>query len=242
MTHYGGCAILFNKDTFLSDIKVTSIYLHDLRGCEQDNVKEGESGWVLQGVISRASGRRQPRDGKSSFTVMSLHINNNHAKKRCIGKKLLLTVRAEMLKEDVDLDAGTSPGLLGVANAATDVSVLSKKLSPIQIYRCHRTSHHCGAQEQYQVNGLTYAGFSSLETLMKDGKYVSMVHSPFLTTLWACHHEVWLHLAFVNHHGDVVLRERHEHRLPLKERTSPYNPTREEAKQLTTKATIRFSS
>ena len=31
MTHCGGCAILFTKDTFFTDIKVTSIYLHDLK-------------------------------------------------------------------------------------------------------------------------------------------------------------------------------------------------------------------
>ena len=140
VTHCGGCAILFNKDTFFSDIKVSSIYLHDTRACEQDKIKEGESGWVLQGVISRASLRRQPRGGKSTFTVIhdirrvlpdkvvegdpswaiqgvisrasfrqqqrggkpfftvtSLHINNNYAKKRGIGKKLLLTMRAVML-------------------------------------------------------------------------------------------------------------------------------------------------
>ena len=30
VTHCGGCAILFNKDTFFSDIKVTFIYLHDI--------------------------------------------------------------------------------------------------------------------------------------------------------------------------------------------------------------------
>ena len=70
VTHCGGCAILFNKDTFFSDIKVSSIYLHDTRACEQDKIKEGESGWVLQGVISRASLRRQPRGGKSTFTVI----------------------------------------------------------------------------------------------------------------------------------------------------------------------------
>ena len=40
-------------------------------------------------------------------------------------------------------------------------------------------------QGQYQVNGLTFAGFSSPRTPMNAGKYVSMVHSPFLTTLWA---------------------------------------------------------
>ena len=29
VTHYGGCAVLFNKDTLFSDVKVKSIYLHD---------------------------------------------------------------------------------------------------------------------------------------------------------------------------------------------------------------------
>ena len=31
VTHCGGCAILFNKDALFPDIKVSSIYLHDLR-------------------------------------------------------------------------------------------------------------------------------------------------------------------------------------------------------------------
>ena len=67
---------------------------------------EGETGWVIQGVISTASFRRQPRCGKSSFTVMSLHINDNYGKKRGIGKKLLLSIRAVMLDEQKDLVAG----------------------------------------------------------------------------------------------------------------------------------------
>ena len=50
VTHCGGCAVLFNKDAFFSDIKVSSIDLHDTRACEQHKIKEGESGWVLQGV------------------------------------------------------------------------------------------------------------------------------------------------------------------------------------------------
>ena len=40
------------------------------------------------------------------FTLMSLHINNHYAKKRGIGKKLLLTVRIVMLQEHVDMVAG----------------------------------------------------------------------------------------------------------------------------------------
>ena len=41
---------------------------------------------------------------------MSLHINNQFAKKRGIGKKLVLTVRAVMLEEHVDVVAGDFNG------------------------------------------------------------------------------------------------------------------------------------
>ena len=68
VTHYGGCAILFNKDTFHPDIKDTSVYLHDTRDDQQHDV-QGESGWVQQGVVSRASFRRLPHSGKSFFTT-----------------------------------------------------------------------------------------------------------------------------------------------------------------------------
>ena len=103
--HYGECAVLFNKDTFLPDIKIKSIYLQSAEHDLPDKVFEGGSGLVIKCVISRA----QPH-GLPLFTVMSLHINNKWAKKRGIGKKLLLTIRAVMLDEQVDLVAGDFNG------------------------------------------------------------------------------------------------------------------------------------
>ena len=73
VTHYGGCAVFFNKDTFFPDVEVKSIYLHDIRRVLPDTVVEGDSGWVLQGVLSR-------------------YTSNIYAKKRGIGKKLILRV------------------------------------------------------------------------------------------------------------------------------------------------------
>ena len=107
VTHYGGCAILFNKDTFFSDIKVSSFYLHDTRTCDKYKIIEGETGWVMQGVVSKAAFRLQPRNGQQTF---SLHINNNFAKKRGIGKKLSLTIRSIMQDEHVNLGAGDFNG------------------------------------------------------------------------------------------------------------------------------------
>ena len=71
ITHFAGCAVLFNKDTFHSDVQVNSVCIHYTRSGQEQVVKEGQSDWVLQAVISRASFRRIPRNGKSYFTMMS---------------------------------------------------------------------------------------------------------------------------------------------------------------------------
>ena len=106
VTHYAGCAILFNKGTFYTNIDVKSIYLHDTRRGLQDQVVEGEQGWVLQGVLSQAIFRRPPVSGKKNFTVLSLHVSNIYAKNKGFAKKLILTIRAIMISQEVDLVAG----------------------------------------------------------------------------------------------------------------------------------------
>ena len=109
MTHFAGCSILFNKDTFYLDISVKSIYLHDTKRFLQDQFFEGEQRWVLQGVLSRALFRRAAASGQKYFTVMSLHISNIYAKKKSIAKKIIQTVRAIMISQDIDLVAGPQP-------------------------------------------------------------------------------------------------------------------------------------
>ena len=123
VTHYGGCAVLFNKDTFIPDVKVKSIYPHDIRRVLPDKVVEGDSGWVLQGVLSRASFRRQPHSGQKSLTVIT---NNSYAKKRGIGKKLILTIRAVMLDEEVDLVAGDFIGVAWRRDNSYDISIIEE--------------------------------------------------------------------------------------------------------------------
>ena len=110
VTHYAGCAILFNMDTFYANIDVKSIYLHDTGRELPDQVMEGEQGWVLPGVLSRASFRRSPVSGQKYFTVLFLHISNIYDKKKCIAKKLILTLRAIVISPEVDLVAGDFNG------------------------------------------------------------------------------------------------------------------------------------
>ena len=126
VTHYEGCAVLFNKDTFFPDVKVKSIYLHDTRRDLPDKVMEGDSGRVLQDVLSRASFRRQPLIGQKTFTVLSLHICNVYAKKRGIGKKLTLTIRAVMLDENVDLVAGDFNGSAWRCSNRNNISTIEE--------------------------------------------------------------------------------------------------------------------
>ena len=57
-----------------------------------------------------ANFRRVPKDGKSSFTMTSLHFDNVVAKRRSIAHELLLTVCIEMIEEAVDLVAGDFSG------------------------------------------------------------------------------------------------------------------------------------
>ena len=71
---------------------------------------EGEQGWVMQGVLSLASFRRPPLSGQETFTVLTLHISNNYAKKKGIDKKLILTPGAIMISQEVDLVAGDFNG------------------------------------------------------------------------------------------------------------------------------------
>ena len=158
VTHHAGCAILFNKDTFYPDINVKSIYLHDTRRGLPDQIIEGEQGWVLQGVLSRASFRRAAATGQKVFTVLSLHISNIYAKKKGIAKKFIQTLRAIMISQEVDLAAGDSNGQRGVVAAET-ISVLLIK--PFLIVPClrHRAPHRAGDLDPLRTIGQTFVDF-----------------------------------------------------------------------------------
>ena len=186
---------------FFSDIKVSSFYFHDTRTCEKYKITEGKSGWVMQGVVSKAAFRRQPRDGQQTFTVMSLHINNNYAKKHGIGKKLLLTIRAmgqqpssdQCFEEaSADTDFPTPPG-------------------PHTIV---------GSWCWFPVSGLTYAVSSYLQIHMIYGKYAYNGHLQF--------HE--RELPSCRYGSRITTEPRESHRVHLKERSCPYPPTKEKGR------------
>ena len=143
VTHHAGCAVLFNKDTFYPNVDVKSIYLRDTRRDLPDQVMEGEQGWVLQGVLSRAIFRRPPVSGQKYFTVSSLHISHIYVKKRGIAKKLILTLRAIMISQVVDLVAGDFNGTAWRCRSRDNLSLLTMHLRTVPCLR-HRAPHHYG--------------------------------------------------------------------------------------------------
>ena len=85
------------------------IYLHDTRRALQDQVVEGEQGWVLQGVLARAPFRRAAVSGQKFSTVLSLHISNIFAKKKVLPRKSSRPF-VLMISQNIDLVAGDFNG------------------------------------------------------------------------------------------------------------------------------------
>ena len=149
VTHHVGCAILFNKDTFHPNINDKLIDLHDTRRGLQDQIIEGEQGWVLQKDLSLALFRRAAVSGQKFFHVFSLHINNIYAKKKGIFKKRIKTLRAIMISKEVDLVAM----VLREDVVAEPTSVLlTKHLWTASCLR-HLAPDRCGNSDPFRTTG-----------------------------------------------------------------------------------------
>ena len=185
VTHYGGCAVLFNKDTFYTDIEVKSNYLHDTRRELPDKVMEGDPGWVLQGVLSRAFFRRRPLRSQKTFTVLSLQISNIYAKKRCIARKLIFTIRAVLLCEHVDLAAGDFDGTAWWCSSRNNISTMEEALLTA-LWQRRLALHPCGDPDRFRTTGLTFVGSLSRLIQIGIGKSDFTALSPSHAKLSAC--------------------------------------------------------
>ena len=101
------------------------------------------------------------------------------------------------------------------------ISVLSKKLSPTQIHRCLSAHTIVGPWG-------SAGNFSTPQTPLNAGKFVSMVHFPSAMKLWAFapgikaatmkFGYIWISLT----NSSYEPREKHEQQLFLRERSTPY--------------------
>ena len=106
-----------------------SIYFHDTSRGLRDQVVEGEEGWVLQGVLSRAIFWCPPVGWQKHFTVLSLHISNIYTQKKGITKKLILTLRAIMISQGIDLVAGHFNGTAWRCRSRDNISTIDEVFS-----------------------------------------------------------------------------------------------------------------
>ena len=79
-----------------------------------------------KGVLSRASFRRSPVKGQKFFTVLSLHISNIYDRKKGIAKRLILTLRAIMISQEVDLVAGDFNGTAWRCRSRNNLSTIDE--------------------------------------------------------------------------------------------------------------------
>ena len=68
VTQFAVCAVLFNKDTLYPTSMSSPSTSTTPRRVLHDHVVEGEHGWVLGSVVSRASFRRVAASGQTDFT------------------------------------------------------------------------------------------------------------------------------------------------------------------------------
>ena len=199
VTHYAGCAILFNKDTFYPNVDVKSIYLHDIRQDLPEQVMEGEQGWVLQGVLSLASFRRPAVSGQKFFTVLSLHISNIYAKKKGIAKKLILTLRAIMISQEVDFVAGDFNGTAWRYRSKDNLSTIDEAFTDCALLTPPGPTPLWGPgsipDNWADVCGfLKPPGSHRFWKVHKHGAFsIPRKTLRLRSTDQSCHHETWLH-------------------------------------------------
>ena len=226
VTHYAGCAILFNKDTFYPNVDVKSIYLHDTRRELPDQIMEGEQGWVLQGVLSRASFRRSPVSGQKYITVLSLHINNIYAKKKGIAKKLILTLRAIMISQEVDLVAGDFNGTAWRYRSKDNLSTIDEAFTdstlPTPPGRTPLRGPGSIPDMWADVCGfLKPPGSQRFWKGIKHGAFsIPRKTLGLRPNDQSCHHETWLHLDFVDWSNTWPKHDVYEQRISLESTTS----------------------
>ena len=207
-----------------SDISVKSIYLHDTRRGLQDQVVEGEQGWVLQGVLSRASFRRAAASGQKNLTVLSLHINNIYAKKKGIAKKLILSLRAIMIAQEVDLVAGDFNGTAWRCRSRDNLSTIDEAFSDCALPTPLGPTPLWGPgsipNNWADVCGLLKPpGSQRFWKVSKHGAFsIPRKALGLRPNDQSCHHETWIHLQFVDlnsnwsnqayYNGDIRLKER----------------------------------
>ena len=226
VTHYAGCAVLFNEDTFYAKVDVKSIDLHDTRRDLSDQVMEGEQGWVMQGVLSRASFRRSPVSGQKFVSAYQQHSRQKerHRQEAHSYSPCHHDISGSWLD-------GTVWRYRGKDNLSTFDEVFTDCALPTPPGTTPRWWPGSIPNNWADVCGfLKPFGSERFVKLNKHGAFsIPQKTLGLRPTDQSCHHETWLHPDFVDWSNTWSKQDSYEQHISLKERPADYsygNPKR----------------
>ena len=106
---------------------------------------------------------------QKAFTVLWLHINNAFARKKIIAKKVIQTIRATMISQDIDLVAGDFNGTAWRCRSRDNLSTIDEVFSGCALLRPPGPTPLCGPDPS-QTIGQTCVVSSSPLALNDFGK------------------------------------------------------------------------
>ena len=139
-----------------------------------------------------------------TFTLLSLHICNIFAQKRCVAKKLILTIRAIMLGQHIDLIAGDFNGTAWRCSNRNNVSTLEEAFADCALPAPQGpTADVCGFLKPPESDRYWTVRLHGALSI----RHEALSLRP---TDQSCHHETWLHLAIVDWHSTQSHHDDHD--------------------------------
>ena len=178
---------------------------------------------------------------KVFYRVVSLHISNIYAKKKGIAKTLILTLRAVLISQEVDLDAGDFNGITWRNRGKDNFSTIDETFMDSILPTPPGTTPLWGPGSIPDSWAdvcvfLKPPGPQRFWKVNKHGAFSIPRKSLGLRpTDQSLHHKTWLHLDFVDWSNTWSKQKVHEQRISLKERPaeSAYgNPKRRISKNM----------
>ena len=214
MTHYGGCALLYSKDTFYPNIDVKSIYLHDTRRDLPDQVTEGGPGVVCaSGAFTCLMSSTSSRRPAHFYSYVSASEQYLRQKKRGVAKMLILNSVPSRSVNRLTWLQVISMEQHGDAATQTTSALSTKLLRTARRHR-RRAPRHCGDPDRFQTIGLTLYW----KVRMHGAFSIPRKSLCLRPTDQSCHHETWLHLDFVDWRNTQSHHQEPGRRILLKER------------------------
>ena len=145
-----------------------------------------------------------------------------------IAKKLILTIRAIMISQQIDVVAGDFIGAAWRGRSRNNISTMDEAVTDCALPTPPGLTPLWGPGS-IPNNWADVCGF--LKPPGSDRYWKVLTHDAFSITRkilglrptdQCCHHETWLHLDFVDWRNTMSQQGEHDRHISLKERSTPY--------------------